>query len=291
LISFFLFLHKTVLSIKMKKEVSWFLTIVITAYVAMLQLIMESAYPIITEVNTGKQKINVQLIRSYEGDKDCPIILPIEDIAVKGYLIFNLKSDSVNQKKIDLKREGDNLIGYLPAQIPSTDVEYRVFLEREKTSLVVNDGKPITIKFKGKVPHYLIFSNGLLITLVILLSNLTGFFAVFGIKSYRWMIYLTLISFLFLNFFLHPLVQKYSLNNWSYSLTVWSLNSKIFFASLIWMITLLLFQRKNYRLLPIFASIITVVIFLIPHHTVGEEPVKITLDLLERNFLTLLQLF
>ena len=105
----------------MKKEVSCLLAIVITAYIAILQLIMESTYPVVTEVNTGKQKISVQLIRSYEGDKDCPIILPVEDIAVKGYLMYNLKSDSVNQKKIDLKREGDKLIGYLPAQMPSTE--------------------------------------------------------------------------------------------------------------------------------------------------------------------------
>jgi hypothetical protein len=276
----------------MKKDICWLLAIVLTAYLAVLQLVMESTYPIVTEVNTGKQKISLQLIRSFEGDQACPIIFPIEDIAVKGYLRYNLKSDTLKDEKVDLKREGDKLIGYLPGQVPATEMEYRIFLEREKIPLTVNEGKPVAIKFKGKVPLYLILANGFFITLVLLLSSLTGFYAVFGIKSYRWMIYLTVISSLFLSIFLYPLVQKYSLNIWSYMPKIWSLDSKILLASLIWLIALLLslFLRKLQRIWPVFASIITIGLFLIPHPNT-HEPVKITFDLLQKNFVALMQLF
>ncbi len=289
----------------MKKEISWFLAIVITGYLAVLQLIMGSTSPILTEINTGKQKINIELIRSYSGESDCPIILPIQDIAVKGYLIYNFKSDSlkyqrdsvkqerdsVKLERINLKREGDKLIGFIPGQIPSTEMEYRVFLEREKTEIVVNNSKPVLLKFKGQVPFYLIFLNGFLVVLVLLLSNLTGIFAVFGIKSYKWMIFLTVIAFLFLGFFISPLVQKYSLNIWSSLPKTWNLNSKIFSGSLVWLIALLFSLKKSYRIWPIFATLISIAIFLIPHQTAGEEPVKITFSILERNFIALLQLF
>lgn len=276
----------------MKKDISWLLAIVITAYLAVLQLVMESNYPITTEVNTGKQKINLQLIRTFEGGEDCPIVFLIEDIEVKGYLLYNLKSDTLKQERVNLKREGDKLIGYLPGQAPATEMEYCVLLNREKTSITVNDGKPVIIKFKGKVPSYLILANGFLLTMVLLLSSLVGFYAAFGVKSYRWVIYLTLISSVVLSLFLYPLVQKYSLNTWTYVPKMWSLDAKLLLTSLIWIITVLLtlFFRKFKRLWTIIASVITIVLFLVPHPNT-HEPVKITFDLLQKNFIALLQLF
>jgi hypothetical protein len=272
------------------KEVSWFLAVVVTLYIAILQFVMESAYPLQTEVNTGKQKINLELIRSFEGDSICPVILPITDIAISGYLIYNLKTDSLRQEKIMLRREGDKLIGFLPAQIPSTEMEYRIYLEKEKKPLIVNDNKPVLLKFKGIVPFYLIFSTCLIIAVVLFLSILTGFYAMLDIKSYKWILYLTLVSSLFLCFFLYPLYQKYSLNNWIYIPKIWNLNAKIFSISLIWSLAFLLSLRRSNRLWTVLATFFSIIIFLIPH-TNTNETVKITFNLLERNFITLLQLF
>jgi hypothetical protein len=253
---------------------------------------MESSYPVVTEINTGKQKISLQLIRSFEGDGDCPVIFPIGDIAVKGHLVYNLKSDTLNQVKRDFKREGDKLTSYLPQQLPGTEMEYRVFLEREKAKIDVNNGKPVVIKFKGKVPLYLILVNAFCIITVLLLSSLTGFYALFNVRSYRWIIYILLISSLFLSLFLFPLVQKYSLNRWSYMPKMWSLHTKLLLTSLIWVITALLslFVKKLRRLWLILASIITCVLFLIPHPD-SSEHVKITFGLLRKNLIDLLQLF
>lgn len=276
----------------MKKDVCWLLAIVLTAYLVVLQLVMESSYPVVTEINTGKQKISLQLIRSFEGDGDCPVIFPIGDIAVKGHLVYNLKSDTLNQVKRDFKREGDKLTSYLPQQLPGTEMEYRVFLEREKAKIDVNNGKPVVIKFKGKVPLYLILVNAFCIITVLLLSSLTGFYALFNVRSYRWIIYILLISSLFLSLFLFPLVQKYSLNRWSYMPKMWSLHTKLLLTSLIWVITALLslFVKKLRRLWLILASIITCVLFLIPHPD-SSEHVKITFGLLRKNLIDLLQLF
>lgn len=276
----------------MKKDICWLLAIVLTAYLAVLQLVMESSYPVVTEINTGKQKISLQLIRSFEGNGNCPVVFPIGDIAVKGYLLYNLKSDTLKRVKLDLTREGDKLTGHLPQQLPGTEMEYQVFLEREKAQIEVNNGKPVVIKFKGKVPLYLILANAFCIVTVLLLSSLTGFYALFNVRSYRWMIYILLISSLFLSLFLFPLVQKYALNSWSYLPKIWSLNTKILLTSLIWVITALLslFMKKLRRIWLILASIITCVLFLIPHPDTSQH-VNITFGLLRKNLIDLLQLF
>ena len=165
----------------------------------------------------------------------------------------------------------------------------RVFLQKEKTPLNVNDCKPIIIKFRGKVPLSLTLFDGLLIMFVILLSNLSGLFAAFGVKSYKWIIFLTVFSLVFLGFFVHPLVQKYSLDVlWSKD---WNINSKVLLTLIIWSIALIFSIRKNYRIWPVIASGISFVIFLIPHQIPAGEPAKMTLDVLQRNFIALLQLF
>ena len=91
----------------MKKEICWILALVLTFYLSVLQLIMSSTFPLDAEVNTGKQKFQIQLIRSFTGTTDCPIVLPIEDISVTGYILYHLNKDSVKNIRLDFKREGD----------------------------------------------------------------------------------------------------------------------------------------------------------------------------------------
>jgi len=275
----------------MKKEISWILAIIITAWLSVLQLIMGSTTPLKSEVNTGNDKIQIKLIRSFTGKTECPVKLTVADIMVSGYLLYRLKSDTLNKIKIDFKREGDKLVCFLPNQPVSTEVEYEVYLLKNKSILQVNGGKPTLLSFKGKVPFSLILYHGALIFTAIFFSTLTGLFAGFCIKSYKWMNFLSLISFAGLGLFVNPLIQKLSLDKvWSGIPHIWDLNSKILLALLVWSITIAVSLWKTRRITSVLAAIITIAIFLIPHPYQGEIPVKITMEMIESNFIALLQL-
>ena len=274
----------------MTKEISWILAIIISAYLAVLQLIMGSTTPLKSEVNTGNEKIQINLIRSFTGNADCPVKFPVKDISISGYLLYRLKSDTINQKRIDLKREGDKLVCFLPKQPVSTEIEYEVYFVKNKSLFQVNEGKPTLLRFKGKVPVSLILYHSALIFTAILFSALTGFFAGFGIKSYKWMNYLTLISFTGLGLFVNPLIQKLSFDKiWSGIPDVWDLNSKIMLAMVVWLFTIAVSFWKTRRITSVLAAVLTVAIFMVPHPYRKEIPV-ITLDQIESNFHAILQL-
>jgi hypothetical protein len=273
----------------MKKEICWIFALGLMIYLSLLQLVMSSTFSLDTVVNTGKQKYSVHLIRSFSGDADCPIVLPIEDISVSGHVRYYLKNDSLKINQIELKREGDKLTGVIPVQSPSTMMVYQIFLEKDKMPLQVNDNKPVLLHFKGKVPVIITFFYGLMVILVILLSNLTGFYAILRVKSHQWLIFLTTIAALFLSFFVIPLYQKYSLNIlW---LNDWNFHSKMFLISITWLMALILTVFRHLRIWSVLAGLISIAILFIPHHAPGIEPMKMSIQVLERNFIALLQLF
>ena len=195
----------------MKKVIGWFITILIAFSVVGLQFIMESTYPLVIEVNTGKQRLQCELKRSYSGKSDCPVILPIGDILVSGYILYrNYPSETITSR-IDFNREGDKLIAKLPKQPLSGKLEYRVFFEREGTSINVNEGKPFIIRFLGSVPLYIQVLLSLFIFFAILYITYSGFLAGFGIKTFRWMILLVVALLQGVLFIFQPLMHKYVL--------------------------------------------------------------------------------
>jgi hypothetical protein len=277
----------------MKKSISWFLAILITLSVAIFQFMMGMTYPLVTEVNTGKQRIQCELKRTYSGKTDCPVILPIGDIMVSGHILYRIYPSGNTISRIDFKREGDKLIARLPEQPLAGKLEYRVFLEREGTKIDVNDGKPVIVRFLGKVPVYILVLQSIFILLSLLLSTYAGILAGFGIKTYRWMVYLIVASLLGVVFFLQPLVHKYSLNqSWTCVPNSWELSdNKLLFALIIWLLTAYYNLRKTRRGLVIVSSIISILLFSIPHGFPGLTFEPVTMEIFLRNLIPLLQLF
>jgi len=277
----------------MKKEISWFAAILITFTIAIFQLIMGTANPLAVQVNTGKQLLQCELTRTYNGKTDCPIILPIGDIKVSGSILYRVYPSESKMSRIDFDREGDKLIANLPSQPPSGKLEYRVFLEREGTTIYVNEGKPVIIRFLGKVPIYILILQSILIFLAILFSNITGIYAGLGIKSFKWMIYLDILILLAVIFLLQPLMHKYALNQWWTCFpNSWEAgDNKLLIALMVWLVTAYFNLKKNRRGLVVIASIISIFMFSVPHGFPGFVHDPITLNSAMSNLLPLLQLF
>ena len=277
----------------MKNAISWLLALMITFSIVIFQFIMSKTHPLSTEVNTGKQHLHFDLLRSYSGKTDCPMILKVEDITVSGYILYRNYPTADSMIRINLHREGDNLIAYLPNQLPSKKLEYRIFLERAGNVILVNSGKPIIIKFLGVVPFYILLFHTIFIFLSVLFSNSTGIFAVVGNKSYKWMIYLTILALMSVVFLLQPLTHKYALGQsltgfpFSFELS----DNKILITLVIWLVTMFFNLRKAQPRLVVLAAFTSMIVLSIPHGFPGSEPNPINMKIIQRNFLSLLQLF
>jgi hypothetical protein len=257
------------------------------------QFIMGSNYPLVTEVNTGKQKVQCELKKSYRGKTDFPVVLPIGDIMVTGYILYKIYPSENQESKIAFNREGDKLIAKLPLQPPAGKLEYKVLLEREGTTIPVNEGKAVIVRFIGKVPVYILILQSLAIFLAIFYSTLTGIYATFGIKTYRWLIYITITFLLGAVFLLQPLMHKYALNKWwtCFPNSLELGDNKLLIALIVWIVTACFNFKKARPLLVIFASIISILMFSVPHGFPGLVHEPITMEVVVRNIIPLLQLF
>lgn len=276
----------------MKKSISWFLAILITLSVAIFQFMMGSTYPLVTEINTGKQRIECELKRSYSGKTDCPVILPIGDIMVSGYILYRNYPSENTMSRIDFKREGDKLIAELPVQPPAGKLEYRVFIEREGTTIDVNEGKSVIIRFLGTVPIHILALHTLFIFLAMVYSTHTGILAGFGIKTYRLTTYLIVIILLGVVFLLQPLMHKYALNQWWTCLpNSWELgDNKLLLALIVWLISAYFILKKPRRGIVMLASIISLILFSVPHGFPGKEYEPATVEIFLRNIIPLIKL-
>jgi hypothetical protein len=275
------------------KRIIWIFALLLTITALFYQRNTGPTYPLVTEVNTGIQKFHVELIRSHAGTTDCPVVLPIPDISVKGALIYRKYPTSDEMKRVDLKREGDKLIAYLPNQPPAGKLEYRVELEKNGAPLVVAKGAPIIIRFKGEVPKSVLILHILLIFIALFFSTATGLLAVFKINSYKIWTFVTFITLVVAGLVLGPIVQKYAFNEWwagvpyGYDLT----DNKTLIAILAWLLTLTMIRKKSAATWVIVSSLITIAIFSIPHSLYGSQLDPESGKIIQGNILPFLSTF
>ena len=174
------------------KSSIWIFALLLTLAAALYQRQTGPTYPFKTEVNTGIQKFPIEFKRSHAGLTDCPVVLQIPDINVKGVLSYRKYPTNDVMTKVDLKREGEKLTALLPNQPPAGKIEYRVDLEKDGSPLLFGNGKPVVIRFRGDVPAFVLIPHILLMFLAMLLSNATGLLAFFKFPSFKYWTVVTL---------------------------------------------------------------------------------------------------
>jgi hypothetical protein len=141
----------------------------------------------------------------------------------------------------------------------------------EKTSL---SDDFVILRYTGKVPGYILIVHILIIFLAMLYSTRTGVEAMFkGIKTYRFA-FISMVTLFIGGLIMGPIVQKYAFDaywtGWPFGHDL--TDNKTLVAFVFWAIAFykLSKNRKNYKW-AIIASIVLLVIFLIPHSALGSE--------------------
>jgi hypothetical protein len=275
------------------KILIWILALILTCVALFYQKQTGPTYPFKTEVNTGIQKFPVEFVRSHAGSTDCPVILQIPDIKVKGVLLYRKYPTTDEMTRTDLKREGDRLVAFLPNQPPAGKIEYRVELEREGVPLKIAGSANIVIRFKGEVPNFVLALHIILIFIALFFSNATGLLALFRINSYKLWTIITFGILVIAGLVLGPIVQKYAFNEWWAGVPYgWDLtDNKTLIAILAWLIALIMIRKKSAAIWVIFASLIMVAIFSIPHSLYGSQLNPETGKIIQGNILPFIATF
>ena len=275
------------------KTTIWIFAVLLTISAAVYQRMTGPTHPFKTEVRTGTQKFPLTFMRSHAGSTDCPVVLQIPDITVKGTLLYRKYPTKDEMTKVELKREGDKLVGSLPNQPPAGKIEYKVILDKDGAPLTVGAGAPVVVRYKGEVPAVVLAIHILLMFLAMLFSNVAGIFAAFKISSYKNMTIITFIIIMIGGMVLGPVVQKYAFNEWwagvpfGFDLT----DNKTLIAFIAWVLALLMIRKKSAPVWVVAASLITIIIFSIPHSLYGSQLNQETGKIIQGNILPFLTTF
>lgn len=258
---------------KFKSILIWFFAIVFTLAVAMYQRMTGPSYPVRGKVEIGQQEIKYKLIRTYDGSDDAPIKVLAADTAIRGELKLRRFKSYDNWQTQPMQRHGDTLTGYLPHQGAAGKVMYEVTLLKEDQRYELMD-HPAVLRYKGFVPGYVLYPHILFIFMAMLFSTLTGLMVIFRGKNTYIYTWITVITLALGGMILGPVVQKFSFDaywtGWPYGHDL--TDNKSLVAFIFWVIALVVMKKnRENRLWPILASIVLLVIFLIPHSVLGSE--------------------
>ena len=258
----------------MRKVLFWLLAFVITAASAVYQRMTGPTYPVHGKAALTNGEVRFRLLRSAEITSDCEIGLVVPDQEVGGRLRYRRFKTNDPWTDMPMARQETRLVGYLPKQPMAGKLEYKVILNDHGRDVPLSGDDAVVIRFKGHVPVSLLIAHVLVIFSAMLFSTRAGISALDRKSDPRRLAVWTTILFIAGGLILGPLMQKFTFDSWWTGFPVGKdlTDSKTLLAILVWVIALIAGRggRKN-RGWVLAASVVTLIVFLIPHSLLGSE--------------------
>ncbi|MGI6342991.1 MAG: hypothetical protein ACOXZ9_08460 [Bacteroidales bacterium] len=260
----------------MKSFYLWLLAFLITVAAAYFQRVTGPTHSLKGEIEINDNTYKYKLIRSANNDKNAEIKLSIPDTTVSGYITYKRYKSHDTLTTHALTREGDNLVYKLPKLEAAGKIMYKVTLLSQGETYTLSGNKDegfVVMRYKNPVPAFILIPHILVMFIGMMFSTRTGIEAVAkGKKTYKYAI--ATLVLLIIGGVLGMLLQKYAFGQYwtgfpfGHDLT----DNKTLVLVIIWIITVFKLKKdRNNRFWPIFASILVILIYLIPHSVLGSE--------------------
>ena len=256
-----------------KSTILWLIAFVLTILSAYYQRVTGPTYPASGEVKFQDETINYKFDRSQSSSRDDIVSLEVNDKNLIGELRWRRLNSNDDWFVEPMKRNGDILSATIPRQPKAGKVLYQVKLSADEKEKFIPD-EPVIIRFKGDVPAFILIPHIIFIFCAMLFSTRTGLEFFNKGKKYKT---LTKITFLFVilgGMIFGPITQLYAFDAlWTgvpfgYDLT----DNKTLIAFIAWLIAFIaIYKSAKKDKWIILASVVTFIIFLIPHSLLGSE--------------------
>lgn len=257
----------------MKKSLFWFLAVVITLGAAVYQRMTGPTHPLRGKVVVSGTEVRFKLPRSAETVRDAEVALPAP-APLEGYLDYKRFKTEDPWTRVPLVREGGQLVGRLPKQPAAGKLLYTVGLTAGEAATPLAGGKPAVIRFKDSVPAWVLIPHILVMFTGMLLSTAAGLAALDKKRNPRRFVLWTVALLFAGGLILGPLVQKFAFGvAWSgFPLGMDLTDNKTLIAFLFWVAALIAGRKgKAARPFVLAASLVTLLVYLIPHSVLGSE--------------------
>ncbi len=251
----------------------WVLAFIITLSVAIYQRITGPTYPLSGKYTFVGKEYEYKLLRSFGEKADCGITL-VTDKGINGTLFYKRYKTNDEYTKVEMVNKKGKLTGYLPYQLPAGKLQYFVEIYKDDAKLIIPEKKNVIIRFKGSVPTFVLIIHVFFMFGAMLLSVRTGLEFFNKLPKFKALTFFTLIFLFIGGFILGPVVQKYAFDvYWSgfpfgHDLT----DNKTVIAFIGWLVAFFMYKRsKQPKYWALGASVLLLIVYLIPHSLFGSE--------------------
>jgi hypothetical protein len=252
----------------------WIVAFVITLASAYYQRVTGPTYPLSGQIKIVNDIISYKLDRSHGGSDDHIISVEIGEKEIEGLIIWKRYKTKDEWTITPMQKEGTKLTASLPHQPPAGKLIYKVELSSGGNNYQLTNNHPVVIRFKEDVPSWILFPHIIFIFFAMLLSTRTGLEVLWNTSDLKKYTIWTLSILLFGGMIFGPLTQLYAFGAlwtgfpYGYDLT----DNKTLIAFIGWLIALFAVLKSAKPKWWVFAaSILMLIIFLIPHSVLGSE--------------------
>ncbi len=252
------------------------LAFVVTVVLAGYQRRTGPTYPVTVRDQVAGVEVSGKLVRSHGGEGGAIVRLHVPDPRATGEILWRLYPTDDPWRKIEMVRQGEDLLAELPHLPPAGKLEYSVRIRVDGEELVLPEsGETAVIRYKGEVSPFILVPHILCMFIALVISVRAGLGAIAGESNVGRFVKWVLLFFVPGGFILGPLVQKAAFGalwtGWPYG-TDWT-DNKTLFALLAWILAGILarFAPRMERIGVLFAFAMMIAVYLVPHSVRGSQ--------------------
>ena len=249
----------------------WVLAFLVMVSAAIHQRRTGPTNPLRGNISVGEQQLSYRLPRSAENVRDAEIVIPDTGVLARVLWRRYPTDDPFTVVFMAPEQRGSKnvLTAHIPPQAAAGKIEYKI----EIGSTTIPEAETVVLRFKGPVSAPVLILHVLLIFTAMLTSTRAGIGALFG-KDEKRLYWLTLCLILVGGMILGAFVQKAAFGaywtGWPFGSDLTDNKTLIMFVG--WLAAcLLMMLPKVKRPAVVLASILTLVVYLIPHSLRGSQ--------------------
>jgi len=259
----------------MKKTATfWILAFVITAASAVFQRMTGPSYPVSGWASVAGEEVTYTFDRAHAGESDHTVEVESGRPAEAASLEWRRFKTDDPWTTVAMEYAEGAYRGDLPHQPPAGKLQYRVRLREGDESLLLPADEPVIIRFRGDVPALVLILHVFGMFGAMLLSTRTGL-EYFNPNPRLGRLVAWTVGFLLVGgMVLGPVVQKYAFGafwtGWPFGTDL--TDNKTLVALIAWLVAAAaLYKAKNPRRWTLGASIVLLIVYMIPHSMLGSE--------------------
>lgn len=258
-----------------KTSLLWTITVILTVGSVVYQRATGPTYPIRDTITINDHEIDFKLLRSHETTGNAEMWIYTPDSSINGELTYRRYKSYDDWTTMSLPRCGDSLFISIPKQLAAGKVMYKVTLIDKQGNRYPLSAEEMIIRFKGAVPPVVLLPHIIFMFTGMLLATRTGLEGIAGRNNLYRLNFITLACMFLGGLIFGPIVQKYAFGAFW---TGWPAgtdltDNKTLVAVVFWVVSFMKAKSRGYgrHTWAIVAAVITFIIYLIPHSTLGSE--------------------